>query len=246
MPFRSAHALAVAVSAVATAAALPAGASVIIDNATSGYMNTALGDLAEDSTLGNQTDTATGEKLFPAANVAEGDPTIPPVATEPDLANADPGTQTAFGNFLGNTNALGGNWSSSPMAVPSSWAVNDETAIVYEFDPGTPRRAALSIEIGVDNGIFVWLNGDYLTGALAPGGAFPAEYTASAQVGPGTNYLQILREDHGGSTGYDIQVTATAVPMPASLGLLGAGLIALGAVTRPRQTPASPPNLNRR
>lgn len=207
-----------------------ASAAVIIDNSTQGFYNSGLGDLATDSTLGAQTDTSTGHNLFPAANVSAGDPTIPPVATEPDLANADASTQANLGGFLTNPTSLGGTWSASEQAIPGTWAVNSETAIVYEINAGA-GLSNLQIDVGIDNGVFVWLDGNYLLGALAPGGAFAFEYSASvSSLGSGLHHLQILREDHGGATGYHIQVTATSVPEPATLALVGVGLGAVGFI----------------
>lgn len=208
-----------------------ASAAVIIDNTTQGFYNAGLGDLATDSVLGAQTDTSTGDNLFPAANVSAGDPTIPPVATEPNLAGADASTQANLGGFLTNPTSLGGTWSATKQAIPTTWAINSETAIVYEIDAGAGGLANLQIDVGIDNGVFIWLDGNYLLGALAPGGAFAFEYSASvASVGSGVHHLQILREDHGGATGYVIEVSATSVPEPATLALVGAGLGAVGFI----------------
>lgn len=207
-----------------------ASAAVIIDNSTQGFYNAGLGDLANDSVLGAQTDTSTGLNLFPAANSSAGDPTIPPVASEPNLASADLATQTNLGNFLTNPASLGGAWSGSKQAIPGTWAVNSETAIVYEINAGG-GLSNLQIDLGIDNGVFAWLDGTYLIGALAPGGAFAFEYSVSVpSLSSGLHHLQILREDHGGGTGYEIQVTATSVPEPATLALVGAGLGAVGFI----------------
>ena len=62
---------------------------------------------------------------------------------------------------------------------------------------------------GVDNGIFVWLNGNYEFGALAGGGPVPGEYSINlGDLTAGTHYLQLLLEDHGGSNGYIVDITA--------------------------------------
>jgi hypothetical protein len=199
-----------------------ASAVVIIDGTTAGFYNAGLGDLSLDGVLGGQTDGATGLHLFPASNSSAGDPLIPPVASEPNLAGADLATQTALGNFLGNTTALGGNWSAATQLIPGTWAVNTETAIVYEIDAGVAGYDNLQVNIGVDNGVFVWFDGVYQLGALAPGGASAFEYSLSTgPVGSGKHYLQVLREDHGGGTGWIISAEAEPatpiIPEPVSI-----------------------------
>ena len=71
---------------------------------------------------------------------------------------------------------------------------------------------------------------------MAPGGSNLNEYDIDlAGLSAGNYNLQILREDHGGGTGFDILATATAaVPEPGTLALLGLGLAGLGFSRRRR------------
>ncbi len=93
---------------------------------------------------------------------------------------------------------------------------------------------------GVDNGIFVWLNGVFVGGHLRPGGATAGEFTVTiGNLGSGLSFLQILREDHGGGTGYTVEVTGDAmavVPLPAAGWLLLAGLGGLAIARRKPRT----------
>jgi hypothetical protein len=183
---------------VAVGAALvwasPAGAqapAVLVDDATLGHYNAALGTALDDT-----------QPQFPCADVQCGDPTIDP-APEPDLSSVS----SILGDWLSNPPSFGANWS-GPQAIPLSWDLNTETAIVYEIEAGSCGAQNVTGSFGVDNGFFVWVNGAYAFGALAPGGAFAGEYNVDlGNLPPGTNFVQILREDHGLATGYSVEIT---------------------------------------
>ncbi|MBI2402549.1 MAG: hypothetical protein HYV20_07410 [Gemmatimonadetes bacterium] len=164
-------------------------ASELVSNTTHGFYNLALGTVLDGT-----------QPQFPIA----GDPTIDP-APEPDLSAAN----AILGDWLSaNPLPLNANWS-GPQAIPSTWALNTETAVIYEIDGGPGGIDHAVGHFGVDNGIFVWANGGYKFGALAPGGAVAFEYSdiALGELPPGLNYVQILREDHGVATGYHVRIT---------------------------------------
>lgn len=208
MGFR--HLVGALIGAASLLAASAAHADVIIDTNTPGYYNGGLGDLQPLAG-------------FPQPGT---DPTLT-AAPEPDLSSV-----TSLGTWLGSAAPTGGTWSAALQAIPSTWAMNTETAIVYVIDAGAGGLSNVQVELGVDNGIYVWLNGDYQFGAMAPGLAVLGEYQFNlGPLGAGTHYLQVLREDHGGQTNYSIRVSAervAAVPVPGAVALLGIGLAGLG------------------
>jgi hypothetical protein len=189
---------AIVVAVVALVWATPALAHthaplVLVDANTSAHYNAVLGT-SLDAT----------QSQFPCADSICGDPTINP-APEPDLSSAS----AALGDWLSSPSSLNANWS-APQAIPLTWGVNTETAIVYEVDAGKCGARNVTGSFGVDNGIFVWVNGVYAFGALSPGGATAGEYAVPLGDLPrGRNFVQILREDHGGATGYSVQITGS-------------------------------------
>ncbi|MGN7870326.1 VPLPA-CTERM sorting domain-containing protein [Paracoccus sp. 22332] len=216
-------------AALASAAFATAGqAATLIDGSTAGYYNNGIGTALDGS------NPFGGSWMFPGPNVTQGDPSLAiPAGSPPDLTPA----AAALGAWLTTPATPGGTWSAGPVAIPASWAINTETAIIYELDGGSGGLSNVLASFGVDNGLFVWLNGTFLGGHLNAGGVSAGEFTLSlGNLGSGLHHLQILREDHGGATGYSVTVTGDVnpapVPLPASGLLLAGGAAALGALRR--------------
>ncbi|HEX5053190.1 MAG TPA: hypothetical protein VFZ65_15555 [Planctomycetota bacterium] len=183
---------------------------VLIDGPTQGFYNGSV------LTVLNGT-----SPVFPVV----GDPVMPTITTPPDLTPAS----SILGNWLTNPDSLNSNWSAL-QAIPTAWPIGAEDAIIYRIESPAPGGLlGLMIEIGVDNGAFVWFDGSYMTGQLLPGPAVLGEITVTVPtVAPGTHWLQILREDHGITNDYVIRVTASGTPVAATY---GTGCPGAGAVT---------------
>lgn len=182
------------------ALSVSANAAVIVDGNTPGYYNNSLGTVLDGS-----------QPQFPLPYAEGGDPTIDP-ATEPNLSPA----AGILGNWLSANPTLNGLWT-GPMNIPATWALNAETAIIYAVDAGPTGYTNVFAALDVDNGVFVWVNGQYKFGAVSGGSPSPTgqfEYTnvVLGALSPGTNYIQILREDNGFFTGYQIRITGDPIP----------------------------------
>lgn len=202
------------------AVAATANATVLVQTSDPGYYNSSIGTVLNNTNGG---DTSTG--YFPTTNDA-----AVTFATAPDLSAAN----SALGNWLTDPLNLNGNWSYL-ASIPNSWAVGTEVAVMYQFD--TLGATNVVAKFGVDNGIYIWLDGVYLGGARGPGAVAPDEYSFHlGDLAAGTHFLQILLEDHGVTNGYDVNVTAdtfipvTRVPEPGALALFGLGLAGLGTL----------------
>jgi hypothetical protein len=196
-----------------------AQAVTLVQTNDPGFYNASIGTLLNGTNGG---DTAAG--YFPITNDAT--VTFP---TPPDLSAAS----AALGNWLGDPLHLNSSWSASKIPIPNQWAVGTEAAVIYQFD--TLGATNVIARFGVDNGIFVWLDGNYLFGARAGGGFSLGEYQVDVgDLAAGTHFLQILLEDHGVTNGYAVEISADTfepgpppVPEPAS-GLLLALAAAAG------------------
>jgi hypothetical protein len=83
-------------------------------------------------------------------------------------------------------------------------------------DGGNHGVSNLRADIDADNGIYVWVNGKYKFGARQPGLPSPLgqyEYTNVylGELAPGSNYIQILREDSGIADGYQFRLRGTVL-----------------------------------
>ena len=133
-------------------------------------------------------------------------------APEPSLGAA----AGLLGTWLHRDRPVGGSFSLT--TPPFSWPAKHENAIVYEIDAGESGIEDVRVHLAVADGVWLWLDGTFIFGAIEQGDSLPAffEYTPSGDVtpalglgdlSPGLHYLQFLRSDT--FTGNDFRIKVT-------------------------------------
>jgi hypothetical protein len=209
-----------AIGCLATATSLQA--VVLVQTSDSGFYNDSIGTLL-NLTNGGETG------MFPISN--DGTFTY---NTAPNLSAAS----SILGNWLTNPLSLNSNWTYETN-IPNTWIPGTEVAVMYQFN--TLGATNVVAKFGVDNGIFVWLDGNFVGGARAGGHPVPWEYQYNiGNLSAGTHFLQLLLEDHGGSNGYLVEITADtytpgpppSVPESGNVLVFGFALAFLGGLRR--------------
>jgi hypothetical protein len=164
-----------------------------------------------------------------------------------DSAHACPST-VGFQNLSYNDsawftgNAPFGNTSGGDFGANTNWTVDFDPLLRTTFVLGTPVN--MTANIGVDNGYALYVNGTLISSNNAEGFTSRWEYVInipSTYFVSGTNIIAVALEDHGGLTAFDMELTGDSsglnrtVPEPASLVLLGSGLLGIGTRMRRRK-----------
>jgi hypothetical protein len=128
--------------------------------------------------------------------------------------------QAPFGNIAG------------PLGPDYAGDFSYQTYWNEYYDPALRKTIVLShpvdmtVELGVDNGFSLWVNGNFVTSADAEGYTWRWEYVFAIPQSffvPGGNVIAVQLEDHGGATAFDMRMT----PVPATLSLLAVGGLAV-------------------
>lgn len=125
------------------------------------------------------------------------------------------------GSWLSDPEAAinNGNWSSGPVSVPgydnediNPWPEKTENLAIYFVDAGALGRQTLWADLGIDNQLAIWVNGEYRYGVYRPVhydvNDLPYRNVDLGPLKPGLNAIQIFRGDEFGWAGADWVMTA--------------------------------------
>lgn len=153
-----------------------------------------------------------------------------------DFVNRGFGDFTTYYTGTSSGQAAFGNSGSGVPAPNTVWGANTDLALQTTATLAGTVIGDVTLNLAVDNGAIVFVNGVKVFAAMAEGFTSIWEYTTAVDGSlftVGLNTISVLTEDHGGATYFDMQLIAeqgiaSSVPEPASLLLLLTGLTAFG------------------
>ena len=150
--------------------------------------------------------------------------------------------------YTGALNGQAGFGNTAPPpggATNTTWNVNDDLALQTTATLLGDVIGNVTLNLAVDNGAKVFINGVDVFFADAGGYTNIWEYTASISGGlfnVGLNTISVMVSDYGGLTFFDMELVAeegirtpNAVPVPAAMWLFGSALVGLMGFGRRRK-----------